>query len=333
MRLCNIWIKTLRFLALHSLVTLVSLPILVMWGLPLSVLSPIGNLVFAPALTCSLLASSLLFFMQLFYIPYTVPRLVFSTVSRCWQTIPPYNLCPLIGIPRCPWQMLILISIATLFCLHLRYSQTPPRRAFLLTTTLICLIAILRYTAERRPDIMPIAFNGTHVYLVLIKDNCILIDTGALGKQKSSVSWAGHELIQEIVKLTGKTSIDHIITLQPNHFTFEALIALHEKFRVKQTYIPIWQGHLKLSVYNAFRRLRKIIIEQERNLTRINHTTSHAIKNTLIFSLNNIGKTITHGNTTYPVIELLCFVDSNVSRFYPAKYKKNPLLNGRKEDT
>jgi len=55
----------INFLHSQLIVTLVALPILVAWGLPSSVMTFIGNLVFAPVLTIIIILASLLFFTQL----------------------------------------------------------------------------------------------------------------------------------------------------------------------------------------------------------------------------------------------------------------------------
>lgn len=61
-----------RSFQLQLYLTLISGPILVYWGLPISLASPIGNIVFHPLLTLFLFLSSLIFFCQILHIPHGI---------------------------------------------------------------------------------------------------------------------------------------------------------------------------------------------------------------------------------------------------------------------
>src|SRR6185436_7137348 len=76
--------KTLRFLEIQLFITLCSLPILLAWGLPISLASLLGNFVFAPFLTIFLLLSSLLFFGQLCNIPCSFVAQALELVTDFW---------------------------------------------------------------------------------------------------------------------------------------------------------------------------------------------------------------------------------------------------------
>ena len=59
----------LHFIQAHLMVTIISFPILIGWGMPISKVSIIGNLIFSPFLTIFLIISSLTFFTELLCIP------------------------------------------------------------------------------------------------------------------------------------------------------------------------------------------------------------------------------------------------------------------------
>ena len=76
---------TMQFVAdgimVHLAVTLVSLPILIMWGLPFSLAASIGNIAFTPLLACFLAISSLIFFTELLFIPNAMLISLLSTLA------------------------------------------------------------------------------------------------------------------------------------------------------------------------------------------------------------------------------------------------------------
>lgn len=65
----------------------VYVPILIYWGLPLSLLGIIGAIVFSPVLAGYLILSSILFFTQIFGIPNDWCAYILEWVSTAWLTI------------------------------------------------------------------------------------------------------------------------------------------------------------------------------------------------------------------------------------------------------
>ena len=63
----NYWLMRTIYVQLY--LSLMSSPILIYWGLPVSLASPLGNILFNPLLVVFLFFSSLLFFTELLHIP------------------------------------------------------------------------------------------------------------------------------------------------------------------------------------------------------------------------------------------------------------------------
>lgn len=61
--------KLADFIHLQLFLTLISWPILIAWGLPLSLMSLLGNFIFGPVVTLFLFVSALIFFCELVGIP------------------------------------------------------------------------------------------------------------------------------------------------------------------------------------------------------------------------------------------------------------------------
>lgn len=76
--------RLLHFLHLQLFLSLISLPILIAWGLPFSWLTFVGNLIFTPFLTLFLLVSSLIFFAHLVSIPCGFLVSILEKITSWW---------------------------------------------------------------------------------------------------------------------------------------------------------------------------------------------------------------------------------------------------------
>src|SRR5258708_38016064 len=79
------WRKSfLKSIQLQLFISFISLPFLIGWGLPISLLTPISTLIFGPFLTCFLLISSLIFFLELFYVPNSIFIWLLENITHIW---------------------------------------------------------------------------------------------------------------------------------------------------------------------------------------------------------------------------------------------------------
>jgi len=137
--------KIVRFIIVQLFLTLISLPILVAWGLPLSILSPIGNLIFAPLLTLFLLFSSLVFFCELIYLPNAWLVWPLELITSAWHKL----LCLEQGTSLCaftkpsPW-ILCIIPAAALAATSLKIMYHPARSMLILSILFVTSIIILK---------------------------------------------------------------------------------------------------------------------------------------------------------------------------------------------
>jgi len=328
--------RILPYLALQLFVTLVSLPFLVAWGLPLSLLAPIGNLVFAPVLSMFLLASSLLFFTELLHIPNSLIVWSLEFTSHMWQMIMPGGWqWPLVAFARPSLILLSLIPAIALLALHFR-PLIPIKKRVLALSMLLCLTCFtLQLFCAKKATVTQIACGNNFVSLVHVEDGIVLVDTGAMGQRQSSASWAAHTLPAEVAKLTGRTHIDHVVTLRPTTFTFAALEAMHRKMSIGHTYVPLWDGKLKKSAWSAFRELKDSLAEKGSSLIRFGKKERTIIRSGAeVVQIQPTQKTITIADGIYPITMLACCVDARTLQFYPAGHKpreSKPNRNRRHE--
>lgn len=259
-----------RFIQLQLFVTVLSLPILIVWGLPVSLLSPLGNLLFGPILTLFLFLSSLLFFTELFYIPNTYIAYPLELLSAKW--LAGMNCADqrvLIGFTQPPLWFLIAIPLAA--CLIIQHKKTSSviRSSICLTALLIVASLYLKLISTPHDLCSSISCNGGQVHVIYSNKKTVIIDPGVIGKRISAASWVEYTLIPEIIKLTGSTTIDHFIMLQPSQMTFEAATTLCSKMIVGTIYLPCWEGTLNKSGWRAFFNLKRCASERGCSIKRI----------------------------------------------------------------
>src|SRR5438552_892464 len=74
----------INFCYLQFFLMLISLPILISWGLPISLTTIFGNFFFTPFLTLFLLLSSLLLFFEIAHIPNYFIAYLLDFITRVW---------------------------------------------------------------------------------------------------------------------------------------------------------------------------------------------------------------------------------------------------------
>lgn len=110
------WFLNAIELQLFLMVT--SLPILVCWGLPISLLALFGNIIFTPFLCLFLGLSALMCFLALFEVQLTVFSIALDYVTDVWYWLMSYaNSSVLLYLPQPP-VLLLLMPIALLITLY-----------------------------------------------------------------------------------------------------------------------------------------------------------------------------------------------------------------------
>jgi len=235
------WIVS--FLELQIFITLISLPILISWGLPISLLSPVGNIIFTPFVTLFLLLSSLTFFCEILYIPNRLLISGLELLYTVWQNSMnwiPFN--PLIGFTKPPSIFLISIPIITIMLMYKFKKKPTLHRVIFLTMLFMGTYALL---ACIQPTYLTSALPCNRGVVTVIYDNgtVTVIDPGVIGQNRSAYSWIEYTLIPHITTTTGKTNIDHFIFLQQNKTISETLLKLAPEKIVKKIYIPEIQNN------------------------------------------------------------------------------------------
>lgn len=263
----------LSYIYVQLFITLWSLPILLAWGIPFCPLSFIGNLIFSPLLIGFLVLSSLIFFTQLCYIPngaligcleYLCSgwRYLLHSVSATWSW----------SCVQPPLILLLIMPLPTIAICSAKKLKGRLQKTICLFIPLIVIAIALPAWYNPTTIIEKIDSPYGPITLIYTNKTLVIIDPGSLGKRISSSSWVQYTLIPTIAQKTGKTSIDHFITLRPTCITFQILADLSQKSLIHKLYLPLWRDKLP---YNAFKQFKIIQKNLNKDLIRIgSHTFS-----------------------------------------------------------
>lgn len=101
----------LAFMHLQFFITLCSLPLLSIWGLPFSIVSPVGNFLFAPYMTGYLFLALIIFISELFFIPNQILLYGLERYTDFWIWLLSYN-SPTLIIPLPCYGLLLYSTVA-----------------------------------------------------------------------------------------------------------------------------------------------------------------------------------------------------------------------------
>lgn len=201
-----------NFIELQLIITLSSLPILICWGLPVSGMFLISNLIFTPLLILFLWLSTIFACCIILHLPCTWIASSIDYVSYFWLWLLSFSKPSwLFGFSMqmlAPSCMILLL----IFVFYSRYKPTIQQSlGFLICClTFLCFIRFLLKTPtyKQLPD-LPIIVLHAH-------DKNYLIDCGGLCKKQNFYNHLDYTIIPELIKQTGLTNIDTLILCKPS---------------------------------------------------------------------------------------------------------------------
>jgi hypothetical protein len=263
-----------NFTQTQLIATLVSIPILVGWGLQISLISFIGNLIFTPILTVFLLLSSVIFFTELLGIPNSLVIKSLEALTNFWQnTLALGKKEWLISFCHPTTLILFLIPALVFLTLLLVKHKKPFYKMVLMLVCLACSVLFLA--------ILPKFFNKTQnttdfynqklIFKFDNQNNATLVDNGYFSTKASPEKIIDYEIKQYLIKNTGKPEIKNIILLKPGLRTFRAAQELCNKLDVKSVTLPLSNKKLTKKACQEFYKLKELLQEKNISLNQAHH--------------------------------------------------------------
>lgn len=318
-----------RFILLQLFITLISWPILIAWGLPLSLLSPIGNLIFSPFLYSALFLSSLLFFTELVGIPNMLIAWAFETLCTWWLKLLAWHDNRLILACAQPyWWILVIIAVITVLITVLRFTKKPHRSIIAFSLLFVGLGLSSKLFPVYQNPINPIPCKKGNITIIQDPEQTIVIDPGYISSIGSAESWVTYTLVPEMVKRTGRLHITHFITLQPSSRLWQALTELLNKIEIDHLYIPYWQGNLEKSQLRAFCKLKEKCMQTNTKLRRMSdYPLSIGLSGTNHCTIVPLDHSLKYAESTFRSLGITGKIDTHSFTFYAAQ-EKNKSIKG-----
>lgn len=233
-KLKKLWTSFLFFLELQLLISVVMLPILIAWGLSISVMTIVGNLVFAQFLTAFIFVSAVIFICDFFGIPNTYATTSLEWVTNIWDYFLSFGSVHwLVGYPHYLFALSVLAAVAACM-LYYKKKYTQHQRILFLTGLYLC-IPVAKVTLKKKYS-HSVIMQGNQKFYLIEKDGVVYaFDCGALGARPSSQSWIEYTLASHMIKTFGATHIDMLFLCKSNSRTPPAAQALQEHIPVRRT--------------------------------------------------------------------------------------------------
>lgn len=317
----------IRYIHLQLFILFIVLPFLIGWGLPISILSPISTLIFSPFLILFLFLSSVVFFLELLYLPNGWLISSLEYLGNFWFTILDWEQTSwLKGFIKPAPFLLLFIPLSALALIHYKHTHHPIRNIISLSGLFMITCIGLNYMHTPIKTIHTVPFRNKEVTLIYHNNHIIFIDPGTLAANASALSWISYTLVPYLIESTGQLSIDHVIILQPSARIFEALTLLCTKVHIKTLYLPWWQNKLPKNAWYNFVSLQKIAKKTDCKIVRIDKkTVPIMITETDFIHLKPQINHLRYTTITYPVIHVEGIIDKKLFSLYPnqANKKKN----------
>jgi hypothetical protein len=313
----------LRYIQVQLFITIVTLPLLVYWGLPLSFMSPVSNLIFAPLLMLFLLISSLIFFTQILSLPNLLLITGLEQLTNFWNSILNYGAPSwLISFATPPKYVFFILIIVAFAVLQSRSLSSPARSSICFALLLIITFGYLKYQKPTESTIKHVACNNGQLPIVRSNKQTVIIDPGLLGRRFSTVSWIEYTLIPALNKQFGTAIIDHLIIMQPNKLVFEAIEKLCQCTMVKNVHLIAWHGQTDKWLMRKYSSLRRVLDTQQNQLKRIGYKKEIIqLSKTDQLIIQPLNKKLTYQDITFPALHISGIAAHQIIDIYSMKYK------------
>jgi hypothetical protein len=265
----------LLFIHSQLVVTIVALPILIYWGLSLSVMTFIGNFIFAPVLSLFILLGAIFFFFELLSIPNEFLAEAINRLVLLWDSI--------LKIGKKEWLVEFahpgIWVLTSIFCmafliLKCKIVCNMYRKIIVMVVILAGSTSYLFYKKSGKKELLrELNLCNNKFFVVSCKEantkEYIFIDNGYFNSKKSLSKTITFELKPFLTKIYGTLLLRELVLLHPGQRSFEGAEAFCKVFQVKKVIIPAFKNGLSKAGWSCFFKLKKLLSKQDICLFRV----------------------------------------------------------------
>ncbi len=311
------------FTYLQLSVTIATLPLLIYWGIPISLLSIMGNALFSPFLTLFLFLCTIIFFTNLIALQNTWIIYFTELVVRVWLYCMSFTSKKMLVYIPCPNIIIILIiCIICALLLHQKIITTALKKCLLLICALICIVLLITISAPSKPIVSQLECHGGQVTIISANNKLCIIDPGVIGKTVSAPDWIEYTLLPYLTKHYATATVDTFIALQPSYSTFSALEKAVQLMMIKTIYIPYWQGSSSKGMLRQWFLLKEGAACNNCIIKRLPSKTTYLNYQSCIIKISQLTYIIEpKPDFTYHAFEVSVKDGTSITRIVSNKYK------------
>jgi len=203
----------ISFFELQFVISLMSLPILISWGIPISIMSPLANFIFTPLLILFLWCSCLTTVCILTHIPSSFFESILQKITTLWLYLLSFSKPEwLLGFPT----KMLTISIIICIFIFLLYTYLKPKalHSMIILCTIWCMLIAIRPYYTQISGVQKIG--ELPLWITRIHNKTYLIDHGALCNRKNLFNNLDYTVLPELIRQTGHPTIDTLILCKPS---------------------------------------------------------------------------------------------------------------------
>ncbi len=227
-----------RFFITQLCVTLISWPLMLEWGLPVSVLSPIGNAIFNPFVILFLALSALITGAEIIQIPHGLLDIGLEQITSVWISI--IKIAPpglVLTLQKPPLILSLCAPIGTILIMHTRAIRGMWRKLLALVLLFISLTAIFALMPPVAKISVPY---GSRAITIHHNNDSSLVafDPGFSRRAAGIDTWITFTLLPQLSINFGRQQIDRYVCKKLTPAVAQLLKLLCEKEIVRTLYLP-----------------------------------------------------------------------------------------------
>lgn len=230
--------RAVKFFATQLCVTLISWPLMLEWGLPVSILSPLGNAIFNPFVSAFLALCALITGAEILHIPHAFLDISLEKITAVWLTI--IKIAPpglVLTLQKPPLILSLCAPIGTILIMHCRAIRGILRKIAALGALFVTLTIIFALLPQTRRTTIPYASHSIPVYRQN-NGTLLAIDAGFVRRTAGMENWVTFTLLPELSIHFGRQVIDQYVCKKLTPATEQLMRLLCEKQVIRALTIP-----------------------------------------------------------------------------------------------
>lgn len=214
----------LRLTYIQIVLAFVYIPVLVHWGMPISLMNIPGNIAFTPFFIACIFCAFFIFFLELFFIPNALFCTFFEYITHYWTTLLAHGSSTwLIGFANPGFFYLGLFTFVGMISLIISRTWRSLTRVFFVGVILAISMLALKYGTKKPASHTIASQKNTSCTLTQENDTiCLTINNNRLRK-KSFAKWFNNTVKKELYKTFGRGTVDTIKLIKPTQHTHNVI--------------------------------------------------------------------------------------------------------------